>query len=114
MATGQRVCAASEIGTEEAKRFTVDGIDVAVVRASDGSLHALNDTCSHEEVSLSEGFVEGCALECIGHGSAFDLVTGQPNVLPATAPVAVYALAVEDDSVWVDTATVLNKASLNS
>ncbi|MDI3330906.1 MAG: non-heme iron oxygenase ferredoxin subunit [Micrococcus sp.] len=109
MADGQRVCATDEIGPEEAKRFVVDGIPVAVVRASDGSLHALNDTCTHEEVSLSDGFVEGCALECIGHGSAFDLVTGKPNVLPATEPVAVYALAVEDDGIWVDTSRVLNR-----
>ncbi|MFC7402406.1 non-heme iron oxygenase ferredoxin subunit [Citricoccus sp. GCM10030269] len=114
MAAGQQVCAASEIGPEEAKRFVIDGTAVAVVRASDGSLHALNDTCSHEEVSLSEGFVEGCALECIGHGSAFDLVSGQPNVLPAIEPVEVYALTVEDDAVWVDTSTVLNRASSDS
>ncbi|MGO1885784.1 MAG: Rieske 2Fe-2S domain-containing protein, partial [Citricoccus sp.] len=79
-----------------------------------GSLHALNDICSHEEVSLSDGFVEGCALECIGHGSAFDLVTGAPNVLPATEPVAVYALTVEDDSVWVDTSIVQNRAASSS
>jgi len=109
MAEGQRVCAAGEIGPEETKRFMVDGIPVAVARASDGWLHALHDTCSHEEVSLSDGFVEGCALECIGHGSAFDLVTGKPNVPPATEPVAVYALAVEDDGIWVDTSRVLNR-----
>ncbi len=111
MAAGQRVCAAEEIGPEEARRFVVDGIAVAVVRASDGSLHALSDTCSHENVSLSEGFVEGCALECIGHGSAFDLVTGAPDTPPAIEPVAVYALSVEDDSVWVDTSTVLNAST---
>ncbi|QCU78107.1 non-heme iron oxygenase ferredoxin subunit [Citricoccus sp. SGAir0253] len=109
MAAGVRVCGPEEIGPEEARRFIVDGTPVAVARASDGSLHALDDTCSHEEVSLSDGFVEGCALECIGHGSAFDLVTGRPNVLPATEPVNVYALAVEDDGVWVDTSTVLNR-----
>lgn len=109
MTAGQRVCAADEIGPEEAKRFVVGGVPVAVVRASDGSLHALHDTCSHEEVSLSEGFVEGCALECIGHGSAFDLVTGEPNVLPATEPVPVYALAVADDAIWVDTSSILNR-----
>jgi len=109
MAAGVRVCGPEEIGSEEARRFIVDGTPVAVARASDGSLHALDDTCSHEEVSLSDGFVEGCALECIGHGSAFDLVTGRPNVLPATEPVNVYALAVEDGGVWVDTSTVLNR-----
>ena len=55
--------------------------------------------------------MEGCALECIGHGSAFDLVTGEPNVPPATEPVAVYALAVEDDGIWVDTSRVLNRVA---
>ena len=52
--------------------------------------------------------MEGCALECIGHGSAFDLVTGRPNQLPATDPVAVYALTEQDGEVFVDVTTVLN------
>ena len=108
MSLGQRVCASDEIGPGEAQRFEVDGIAVAVARDSDGTLHALDDTCSHEEVSLSDGFVEGCTLECIGHGSAFDLVTGRPNQLPATDPVNVYALTEQDGEVFVDTSTVLN------
>lgn len=108
MAAGQRVCASSEIGPGEVQRFEVDGRPVAVARDSDGTLHALDDICSHEEVSLSDGFVEGCALECIGHGSAFDLVSGRPNQLPATDPVSVYALTEQDGEVFVDTSTVLN------
>lgn len=108
MSLGQRVCASSDVGPGEVQRFEVDGVPVAVARDSDGTLHALNDICSHEEVSLSDGFVEGCALECIGHGSAFDLVTGRPNQLPATDPVAVYALTEQDGEVFVDVSTVLN------
>lgn len=108
MSIGQRVCASSEIGPGEVLRFEVGGAAIAVARDSDGTLHALDDICSHEEVSLSDGFVEGCTLECIGHGSAFDMVTGRPNQLPATDPVAVYALTEQDGEVFVDTATVLN------
>ncbi|GAB3596632.1 non-heme iron oxygenase ferredoxin subunit [Angustibacter peucedani] len=75
---------------------------VAVIRAEDGTLHAVDDTCSHAEVSLSEGEVEDCTIECWLHGSRFDLRDGRPTGLPATAPIAVYALRVEDDVVHVD------------
>ena len=84
-----------------AVRCDVEGQAVAVVRAEDGTLHAIDDTCSHAEVSLSEGEVEDCAIECWLHGSRFDLRTGRPTGLPATQPVAVFALTVEDDVVLV-------------
>ena len=42
------------------------------------SYHALNDICTHADVSLSEGEVDGCTLECWLHGSRFDLRTGKP------------------------------------
>ena len=85
-----------------AVRCDVEGQAVAVVRAEDGSLHAVDDTCSHAEVSLSEGEVEDCTIECWLHGSRFDLRTGEPTGLPATRPVAVFPLRVEDDVVLVD------------
>ncbi len=75
---------------------------LSIVRAEDGSLHAIDDTCSHAEVSLSEGEVEDCAIECWLHGSRFDLRTGQPTGLPATQPIAVYPVDVRDDVVHVD------------
>jgi 3-phenylpropionate/trans-cinnamate dioxygenase ferredoxin subunit len=40
-------------------------------------------------------------LECWKHGSAFSLVTGAPNTLPATQPVTVYDVTVEGDDVYV-------------
>jgi 3-phenylpropionate/trans-cinnamate dioxygenase ferredoxin subunit len=85
-----------------AVQVVLDGQPVSVVRAEDGSLHAIDDTCSHAEVSLSEGEVDGCTIECWLHGSRFDLRTGQPTGLPATQPVAVYAVRVVDDVVHVD------------
>ena len=53
---------------------------------TDGELFAVDDRCSHADVSLSEGEVEGCLIECWLHGSQFDLRTGQPTCLPANAP----------------------------
>jgi 3-phenylpropionate/trans-cinnamate dioxygenase ferredoxin subunit len=40
-------------------------------------------------------------LECFKHGSAFSLVNGMPNTLPATQAVPVYAATVVDGNVMI-------------
>jgi 3-phenylpropionate/trans-cinnamate dioxygenase ferredoxin component len=42
-----------------------------------------------------------CEIECPRHGSMFDLRTGKPCSLPATQPVAVYEVRLEDGRVAV-------------
>ena len=73
----------------------------------DGDIHAVDDTCSHANVSLSEGELDGCTLECWLHGSRFDIRTGEPSGPPAIVPIDVYPVKVEDDDVFVGT-TPLN------
>ena len=77
-------------------------VEIAVVRAEDGVLHAISDVCSHGAVSLAEGEVEGSTIECWLHGSRFDLRTGAPTSLPAVRPVPVYPLTVDGERVLVD------------
>lgn len=85
-----------------ATRVDVDGTPVAVVRIKE-RVYAIADTCSHAAVSLSGGEVwcDELQLECPKHGSAFSLVTGHPDTLPATQPVAVYEVVIEGDSVVI-------------
>jgi 3-phenylpropionate/trans-cinnamate dioxygenase ferredoxin subunit len=80
----------------------VEGTPVAVVRVG-ASVYAVADRCSHQDVPLSEGSVDvyDCSIECIKHGSTFDLRTGEPLCLPATRPVAVYSVEVRDGDVVV-------------
>ena len=40
------------------------GRRVAVVRDSSGRIHAIDDTCTHANVSLAEGEVTGDTIEC--------------------------------------------------
>jgi 3-phenylpropionate/trans-cinnamate dioxygenase ferredoxin subunit len=80
----------------QATRLTVDGVVMAVVHTDEG-VFAVNDRCSHADVSLSEGEVDGCTLECWLHGSAFDLRTGEPLTPPAIKPVATYPVRVIGD-----------------
>lgn len=83
-------------------KVELDGVDIAVVLDNQGEVHAIGDTCSHGQISLSEGFIEGDTLECWAHGSAFSLRTGVPQNLPAYEPVPVYVVEIEDGYVYID------------
>jgi 3-phenylpropionate/trans-cinnamate dioxygenase ferredoxin subunit len=85
-----------------ARRVEIDGQPVAVVRCGE-AVFAIGDTCSHANVSLSEGEVlcDDQEIECWKHGSTFSLATGQPLALPATQPVPVYEVIVRDGDVVV-------------
>ncbi|SDT27682.1 3-phenylpropionate/trans-cinnamate dioxygenase ferredoxin subunit [Pseudarthrobacter equi] len=111
---GELVCSANDIKVKQALRILIDDYPVAVVRDSMGEIHAIGDTCSHADISLSEGDVEGCAIECWGHGSQFDLRSGQPLQLPAYDPVPVFAIELDGDDVYVDVTNVLNGAAVNN
>ena len=109
--TLQLACQSSDVAEESALRVELSGetgtVAVAIVRDSDGDLHAISDECSHQAVSLSQGEVEGCLIECWLHGAQFDLRTGQPTSLPATKPISVYPLVIQGNDVLVDVDTTL-------
>jgi 3-phenylpropionate/trans-cinnamate dioxygenase ferredoxin component len=95
-----RVCALGDLEEDLPLRVEVDGVPVSVV-ATGGEVFAINDICSHANVSLSEGEVDDCQIECWLHGSRFDLRTGKPSGPPATRPVAVYPVKIVGDDVLV-------------
>ena len=80
----------------------LDSEPIAVAHTEEG-VFAIADTCSHAEVSLAEGELRGCLLECWMHGSAFDVRTGVPTTPPAIQPVKTYHVQItgEGDSAVV-------------
>mgnify|MGYP003419118729 FL=1 len=97
-----RACALSDLEENTAKRVVIGGVPIAVVLDSQGVVHAIGDTCTHGEVSLSEGFVEDDLLECWAHGSQFSLTTGIPQNLPAYEPVPVFVVEIVGNDVMID------------
>jgi nitrite reductase/ring-hydroxylating ferredoxin subunit len=95
-----RACPLADLAEDSALRVELDGVPVCLVR-SEGEVHAVSDVCSHADVSLAEGEVDGLTIECWLHGSRFDLVSGRPTGLPATKPVPVYPVKIEGDDVYV-------------
>jgi 3-phenylpropionate/trans-cinnamate dioxygenase ferredoxin subunit len=96
-----RICALDDLKPGTARQADIDGRLICVARTDAGVVHAIDDTCTHADISLSEGEVEGDAIECWLHGSRFDLRTGQPTCLPATRAVAVHHVTVEDGDIVV-------------
>ncbi len=97
------VGALAEFAPGTSTRVEIAGVPVAVVRVGD-AVHAVNDICSHANVSLSGGEVwcDELEIECPRHGSTFSLLTGDALTLPATQPIAVYRATVADGRVIVE------------
>jgi len=101
---GVRVCAVAEVPVGEARRFAVDGREVAVVNLGDDGLRAIDAVCSHEHFYLDEGDVDvdEATIECPKHGSEFDIETGAARTLPAIKPVQTFPVTVTDNDVWIE------------
>ena len=97
-----RVCSVGDVKPGAAKRVDANGRRLCVVHIGD-DWYVVGDECSHADYSLSEGDVweDDREIECPKHGSTFSLETGDPQTLPATAPVRVYDVKVDGDDVVV-------------
>lgn len=98
-----KVCQTSEVGQDSMAAFDVSGRRVLVANI-DGVYHAVGDTCSHAQASLSEGYLDPaeCTVECPLHGAVFDLKTGDAMDFPAEDPVPRYAVTVEGEDLFIE------------
>jgi 3-phenylpropionate/trans-cinnamate dioxygenase ferredoxin subunit len=83
-------------------RVEANGVPVCLARLASGEVFALSDLCSHEDIELSDGELDGEDIECPAHGSRFNVRTGEVSGLPAEDPVATYPVTVEDGKVIVE------------
>lgn len=67
----------------------------------DGTYHAIEDRCTHDDGTLSQGKVEGCEIICPRHQARFSLLTGAALCPPAYEPVATFPVRVEEGMVQV-------------
>lgn len=75
---------------------------ICLAHAEDGNFYAINDTCTHEEFSLSEGELWGMDIECPQHGSRFNLLTGKVTGLPAVVPAKTYPVVLEGEDIYIE------------
>jgi 3-phenylpropionate/trans-cinnamate dioxygenase ferredoxin component len=97
-----RICSLDDLKPGKALRVKINDHAIAIVRTPNGEVKALDDKCSHGEISLSEGFVDNETIECWAHGAKFDLNTGKPLSLPAYEPVATYEILIDNNDIFVE------------
>jgi 3-phenylpropionate/trans-cinnamate dioxygenase ferredoxin subunit len=95
------ITALDKLPRDRGVRVTIGDHRIAMFRIQD-DVYAIGDRCSHAEASLSEGEVWGDTVECPRHGSEFDLKTGDALSLPATQPVPVYPVSIENGTVFLE------------
>jgi len=88
------VGAAEEAPVGFLRRVDVEGAAVCLGKTADGWV-AFQDTCTHEDCSLSDGELDGSVIVCPCHASEFDLRTGDVLCPPALEPLPIYEARVD-------------------
>lgn len=98
-----RVASRSDIKPGKMKRVDASRRRILIANI-DGQFYAADDTCTHEDASLSKGALRGDLVRCPLHGSRFDLRTGEVLEEPAEENLKTYPVRVEGDDIWVNLA----------
>lgn len=97
-----RICPLADLAPGDALRVDEVSPPIAVFRTDDGEVFAVDDTCTHQDASLADGWLEGCEVECPLHASRFNLRTGQVDAPPAKRAIRTHAVTVIDGDIHVD------------
>jgi 3-phenylpropionate/trans-cinnamate dioxygenase ferredoxin subunit len=90
-----------DIAPGKMRRVEVSGHRILICNVGD-RFCATDDTCTHEDASLSTGSLKGELVKCPLHGSRFNVCTGKVLDDPATEALATYRVRVEDGSILIE------------
>jgi len=90
-----------EIPPGECRVFEVEGHPLLISNV-DGSYHAIENICTHDDGPLGSGQLHGTEIECPRHGARFDVRTGAVRRMPAAHPVRSFPTRVEGDRILVE------------
>jgi len=97
-----RVADAGDVAEGEVNAYTVGSRAVAVANV-EGDLYAVDDTCTHQGCSISEGELVGTILECPCHGGRYDVMSGEVVSGPPPEPVDIFEVVEEDGELRIRT-----------
>jgi 3-phenylpropionate/trans-cinnamate dioxygenase ferredoxin subunit len=83
------------------QRVRSSGDAVCLVRHN-GEISAVSDICTHQHFSMSLGdLLEDGTLQCAWHGARYDCRTGEVKQVPATSPLPVFQVRLQDGQILV-------------
>ena len=96
----ERVAVIADLPVGTMRCVTIRGRHVLIAN-TDGTVLATDDTCTHEDASLSSGVLKGAIVRCPLHGATFDLRDGAPLDEPAEEPLRCHDVRVEGGAILV-------------
>jgi nitrite reductase/ring-hydroxylating ferredoxin subunit len=96
------LCKAADVAPGECRRVEIAGREPVAVFNVEGRFFVTDDTCTHGQASLCDGFLDGKVVECPFHAGTFDVSTGAALTFPATEPLRTYPARVEAGDILID------------
>jgi nitrite reductase/ring-hydroxylating ferredoxin subunit len=98
-----RVASLAEVPPGTGRQVQVSGRALAIYNV-DGTMYAVDGTCTHRGGPLGESKLVGTVVTCPWHGARFDVTTGAVVGPPASRSVLSHRVTVEGDSIFVELA----------
>jgi nitrite reductase/ring-hydroxylating ferredoxin subunit len=95
-----RVANTGDVAEGAAIPVEIAGLQLAVYRV-DGQWYCTDNICTHAHALLTDGWLEGCLIECPLHNGQFDVRTGEGQGEPITEDLKTYKVRVDRDEVLV-------------
>lgn len=96
-----RVAAVKQVRAGEMLAAEAGGKKLAIVHLDDDTWHATDNVCTHAFALLTDGWLEGDAIECPLHAGRFDVRTGAAMCPPVEKDLATYKVKIEGADVFV-------------
>lgn len=81
--------------------FTKNGKALCVARVGN-EVFAIEDNCTHQDASLSEGTQDGFKIECWLHSAEFDVRSGEALTPPAVTPVKTFPVKISNNEIEIE------------
>jgi len=94
------VAAADDVPADDVTAVAVQGREIALYGV-DGEIWATDNTCTHGQARLCDGFLDGHEIECPLHQGKFDVRTGKALCAPLTEDLRSYPVKIEGGRVYV-------------
>lgn len=95
------VAARSDLAEGDVLEVKVASREIAIYDC-DGTLYATDNICTHAYAKLSQGWLDGKAIECPLHGARFDVRSGKVLAPPANEELKTYRVRVLEGQIEVE------------
>jgi 3-phenylpropionate/trans-cinnamate dioxygenase ferredoxin subunit len=101
MADWTFVCNTSDVDFEDQHRFDHNDRTYCIYHLEDG-FYATDGLCTHEDVHLVDGLIDGEEIECPMHLGVFNIKTGRVVMDPPCEDLKTYKIKVEDEKIFIE------------